>query len=136
MLILGTVTSTAAEPKKGPNSSPPQVTGVYSNMRFATEDVSGVEIFLLNSDDGYFALLQCAEGVVSKPVLLPATVSGPLLYPDGFKGYELEIQAHSDSASHCPKAKFRGVIRAPGLKGHFDGTEYPGILSRRRSYWQ
>jgi hypothetical protein len=52
-----------------------------------------MEIFVLNSGDGYFALLQCAEGVASKRVLLPAVVHGPLLYPDGFKVYELEIPA-------------------------------------------
>ena len=79
---------------------------MYSNMHFGTEDVNGMEIFVLNSDDGYFALLQCAEGVAGKPVLLPAAVRGPLLYPDGFKGYELEIEAHSDSSSHCPKTRF------------------------------
>jgi len=95
-----------------------------------------MEIFVLYSAEGHFALLQCSEGEPSKPVLLHAEIRGPLLYPDGLKGYEIEIEPHSDPGSHCPKAKFRGVIRASGLKGRFEGTKYPGVLTRRRSYWQ
>jgi hypothetical protein len=57
-------------------SASPKVTGIFSNMRFGTEDVYGVEIFITYSSKGYFAQVQCAEGAINRPVVVPAIVAG------------------------------------------------------------
>lgn len=33
----------------------PKITGLYSNMRAGTEDLSGVEVFPVRGEGGYFA---------------------------------------------------------------------------------
>lgn len=105
-----------------------KVTGIYSDMHYISEagDVLGTEIFILFGDSGYYAVLQCAEGWPSKPVVIAATV----------RGNEVEFSAHDELDSHCPKAKFKGTVSSRGLNGKFEGTDYPGLLRRKRSYWQ
>jgi hypothetical protein len=103
-----------------------QPTGVFSNMYFGTEDVNGMEMFVLNSNDGYFALIQCAEGSPSRPVLVPVSIAGPFI----------DFSIRNEPASHCPKTRFKGKISATGIKGNFEGTNYPGMLKRKKSYWQ
>jgi hypothetical protein len=110
-------------------AAPPKVTGIYSNLHYIAEggDVIGTEIFIVNGGRlGYFAVLQCAEGAPSKPVVVAATV----------KGTQVEFASHADADSHCPKAKFTGAVTPNGLRGTFEGTDYPGLLERKRSYWQ
>lgn len=107
----------------------PKVTGVFSNMRFGTEDVTGVEVFITFSDKGYFAQVQCAEGAISRPVVVPVLVAGPIV----------EFSVPTDAAPNsysCPPGKFEGTVSASGMKGRFAGTDWPGFLKRRKSYWQ
>jgi hypothetical protein len=107
----------------------PMVTGVFSNMHFATEDVLGVEIFVTLSDEGYFAQIQCAEGAVSKPVIIPVVVDGTRI--------EFDIPAHPGTTGYtCPAGKFKGEVSAAGLKGTIGGTGWPRFLKRKKSYWQ
>lgn len=106
-----------------------KVTGIYSDLHYIEEsgDLLGTEIFIVfGGGGGYYAYLQCAEGGPSKPVLVMATV----------RGNEVELAPHNDQDSHCPNTKFKGKISTQGLKGKFDGTDYPALLKRKRSYWQ
>jgi len=97
-------------------------------MQFGTEDVTGVEIFLVFSRSGYYAVMQCAEGAPGVPVVLPVKVAGNLL--------EIEAPLRKENDSGCPASKFLGTIEEAGLKGSFEGTEWPGFLKRGGSYWQ
>lgn len=103
-----------------------KITGVYSNMRFGTEDVTGVEILLVFSRAGYYAVMQCAEGAPGVPMVLPAKVAGS----------SVEIEPPLSKDSRCPNSKFRGTIEESGLRGTFEGTDWPGFLERGSSYWQ
>ena len=108
---------------------PAKVTGIYSDLHLIPEagDVLGTEIFLVfGGEHGYYAVIQCAEGWPSKPVVVTAIV----------RGTEVELAAHDDKDSHCPKAKFKGTVSSAGLEGKFEGTNYPELLKRKRSYWQ
>lgn len=110
-------------------ASPMKVTGMYSDLHYIAEagDILGMEVFIVfGGEQGYFAVLQCAEGSPSKPVMVAATV----------RGMEVELAPHDDPDSHCPKAKFNGIVTSDGLRGKFEGTEYPGWLKRKQSYWQ
>lgn len=112
-------------------AAPPQVkvTGTFSNLHYVPEagDLVGAEIsIVVGGPLRYFAILQCAEGGPSKPVVVPATSRGP----------SVELGAHNDSESHCPAATYRGTISASGLRGAFEGTQYPGFLKRTRGHWQ
>lgn len=107
----------------------PKVTGVFSNMRFGTEDVTGVEVFLTCSMKGYFAQVQCAEGTISRPVVVFVTVAGSSI--------EFTVPVESvPNAYSCPAGKFKGEISANGMHGHFEGLNWPGFLERKKSYWQ
>lgn len=106
----------------------PKVTGTFSSLRYIKEsgDVLGVEISIVYGNYGYFALVQCAEGAPSKPVLVSAEVNGN----------NIQLAVHDDPASHCPMAPFSGKVTATGLRGNFEGTDYPGFLKRGKGYWQ
>lgn len=111
------------------SAGPPKVTGLFSNMRFGTEDVTGVEIFITHSTSGYYVQVQCAEGAISRPVVVEALVSGSLI--------EFSVPPKSDPNSYsCPTGKFKGIISAREIKGSFEGTNWPSILKRQKSYWQ
>jgi hypothetical protein len=87
----------------------------------------GSEIFIVyGGHSGYFAIVQCAEGWPSKPVVVAATV----------RGNEIEFSVSGEADSHCPQGQFKGRVTTQGLNGVFEGTEYPGFLKRKRSYWQ
>ncbi|NGY04897.1 hypothetical protein [Solimonas terrae] len=107
-------------------ADPVKVTGMYSNMHFATEDVIGVEVFIVYSRNEYQAVVQCSEGAVGVPQVVPLSVSGS----------SVSFTVTSE-LSGCPTSSFTGVVTKSGLQGSFAGTEnYPGLLKRGRSYWQ
>ena len=113
----------------GPSAaSNPQITGTYSSLEYIAEagDVVGVEITVIYSDSGYFALVQCAEGSPGAPQLIPVTVEGSTI------SFSLPPQADSD----CPATNFLGSISKRGLTGTFKDNDWPGFLKRRRSYWE
>lgn len=105
-----------------------KVTGLFTDMHYISEagDVLGTEIFIIYSNSGYYAVMQCAEGAPSKPVVVSASI----------KGNEVKLEPHNDTSSHCPMATFIGQITPNGLRGKFEGTDYSGLLKRQRSYWQ
>ena len=110
-------------------AGPPKVTGVYSNMRFGTEDVTGVEIFLTYSMKGYFAHVQCAEGAIGRPLLVPVIVAG------SFIEFVVPVESAPNTYS-CPPGKFKGEVSASGMNGKFEGIDWPGFIERKKSYWQ
>lgn len=106
-----------------------KITGVYSDLHYIEEsgDLLGTEVFIVfGGSSGYYAYLQCAEGGPSKPVVVAATVHGN----------EVELAPHNEPNTHCPNSKFKGKVSRQGLEGKFEGTDYPGLLKRKRSYWQ
>jgi hypothetical protein len=104
----------------------PKLTGIYSNMHFATEDVIGVEVFIVFSRNQYQAVVQCSEGSPGVPEVVPVTVSNSSI---SFK--------ITSAQSGCPVVNFTGRLTKSGLSGSFEGTtNYPGLLKRGRSYWQ
>lgn len=125
MLALLTVSAVFAAPTGS------KVTGMYSDMYYNREagDVVGVEIFVLFSRDGYYALFQDAPGSPSTPILVKAKIDGNKIeftLPD----------------RHGYSGKFNGVISENGLKGKFEGGQISEsgkpvfLLKRKHSYWQ
>ena len=105
-----------------------KITGLFSDMHYISEagDVIGAEIFIISSDSGYYAIMQCAEGAPSKPVIVSASINGTTV----------KLEPHNDQSSHCPMAPFIGRITSNSLRGKFEGTDYPGLLKRQKIYWQ
>jgi hypothetical protein len=107
-------------------AAPVRVMGIYSNMHLATEDVIGVEVFIVYSRNEYQAVVQCSEGAIGVPQVVPLLVSG----------LSVSFTVTSEQ-SGCPMSSFSGVVTKSGLQGSFEGSEkYPGFLKRGRSYWQ
>jgi hypothetical protein len=123
IVLLGTSSAAAAQERV-------RVTGVYSNMKLGTEDVTGVEIFIVYASPydrpAHYATVQCAEGVPGKPFTTKVSVTENAI----------EFIAPDDRDTLCPPGKFVGTVSAKGLKGTFERTDWPGFLVRKRSYWQ
>lgn len=108
-----------------------RVTGIYSNMTFNKEsgDVSGIEVFVVFSRDGFKAIFQDAEGSPSVPVIVPVVM----------KGSDISFDLPERSGY---SGKFVGRISNGKLVGSFltgaVGKEgKPEItLKRGKSYWQ
>jgi hypothetical protein len=95
-----------------------------------TGDIGGIEIFVLYSRQGYYALVQFAEGSPDDPILVKATISGSAIDFDLPMGEERQ-------------ERFHGTFTAKGLIGRFEsGLPDPTslkstfLLKRTRSYWQ
>ena len=114
-----------------PSFAGERITGVYSNMEYNKEssDVSGIEIFIVFSRDGFKVIFQDAEGSPSVPVIVPIVVKGSsvsfdLLDRVGYSG------------------KFEGRISSGKLVGKFLNSaigKHGGekiVLKRGKSYWQ
>ena len=105
----------------------PRVTGMYSNLRFGTEDVTGVEMYVVSSHGSYYASLQCAEGAPGIPETVKLSISGS----------SVSFVVPSSTRSGCPSgATFTGQLAADGIRGSFAGTDWPGFLKRSNGYWQ
>jgi len=107
-----------------------RVTGLYSNMKFGTEDVTGVEIYvvysLAQSREAYWAIVQCAEGVPGKPLVAKLAVNKS----------NIQFVVPEDRETLCPSGTFTGTVFAKGLKGKFERMDWPGFLPRKKGYWQ
>lgn len=107
-----------------------RVTGIYSDMTFNHEsgDVTGIEVAIVLSKEGFMAIFQDAEGVPLVPIVVPVTVSGSEIV------FELpERNGYT--------GKFVGHLVDGSLIGHFtnglkgqNGAEF--ALRRGKSYWQ
>lgn len=112
------------------NTTRPKATGIFSTLEYHREsgDVTGIEIFVVNSKRGYTASVQISEGEPDAPVLVPVQVNGASL------SFEL-------TRSGKP-LKFTGTVRSDGLFGRFDNGAFSDnpdgsfLMKRGRSYWQ
>lgn len=104
----------------------PKITGIFSDMRYHKEsgDVLGTEIFIVFSNKGHFAVVQCAEGAPGAPASVPVTVKGAKI------AFTLP-----DDRSGC-SGDFQGTVSATGLKGRFKNESADVSLQRKQSYWQ
>lgn len=87
-------------------------------------DVVGMEVFIIDGGDGYYATVQIAEGAPAAPVLVKVEVKGSM------------IEFILPTSSTMNLGKFTGEISARGMVGKFQSAEKSEFLSRRRSYWQ
>ena len=126
LIILVAVALVVAWSTTAPTQERFRVTGLYSNMKFGTEDVTGVEIFVVYGHEGHYAVVQCAEGVPGKPLVAKATVIK----------HAIEFEVPADRETLCPKGIFRGTVSPEGLQGKFERVDWPGFLPRKKSYWQ
>lgn len=106
-----------------------RITGLYSDMWYLTskQKIMGTEIFIMQNQAGYVAMVQCAQGVAGTPLIVPLTLKG--------SNVVLEIPAREDSL--CCPGRFTGSIVEKQLRGQFEGcTSSPLVLVRKNSYWQ
>src|SRR3954469_23276877 len=57
----------------------PKLTGMFSNLHFGTEDITGVEMYIVFSHGNLYATVQCAEGAPGIPETVRVSVSGSSL---------------------------------------------------------
>lgn len=109
------------------------ITGIYTDLRFVDEagDLVGVELFLLNTVDGYHVVFQSAEGgAATVPIVVKANVTGD------------KIEFTLPDYASFP-GKFSGQIEADRIVGAFEkgylSPARPGsrfVLLKKSSYWQ
>jgi hypothetical protein len=113
----------------GAAESTPQITGLYSDMWYLTgkKQIIGTEIFILQNQLGYIAMVQCATGAAGTPFIAPIVLKG--------NSVVVEIPARDDSL--CCAGRFTGTIVEKQLRGKFEGCNNgPVVLVRKNSYWQ
>jgi len=101
-----------------------RITGIYSNMAYSAQegDVLGTEVFVVNTNQGYYVVFQSGEGEPTVPVVVPAEVSGSSIHfalPPGVVG-----------------GTFTGTIGSSQLTGSFSSNHQVIHLKRKASYWQ
>ena len=115
---------------RGPRSSTerPQITGLFSSMRFVpeAEDVVGMEVFITYATNGmdghYYVHFQDAGGVPDEPALVRASVVG----------HDIEFTVPEVGT-------FKGKVRMDAIEGKMtfvSGNEEMIRLPRKKSYWQ
>ncbi len=107
----------------------PRITGLYSDMWYLTakQQLIGTEIFIMQNQRGYVAMVQCAKGVAGTPLIAPLTLKG--------NSIAIDIPAREDSL--CCPGRFTGTLVEKQLRGQFDGcNNTPLVLTRKNSYWQ
>jgi len=100
------------------------MTGMFSSMRYGTEDLFGDEIFVVYSDSGFFAVVQCARGGVGRPMVAPAKVNGA------------SVEFTLDEEGSCDAKRFKGTVTGNTLKGRWGRDGEVVTLKRKSSYWQ
>ena len=105
--------------------SPPRMTGMFTDMTYNEEggDVNGIEVFLVYSNRGYFAVYQSSEGEPSVPVVVPAKVQGTMV--------TFQVPPTVDA-----RGTFTGTVIDNELSGTFSGNGQAVHLKRKPSYWQ
>lgn len=98
------------------------VTGVYSNLAYHEDsgDLMGIEVHVLYSYSGYFAVVQCGGG---DPAIVSAEVEAETI------AFSLD----EDGKDNCSLKKYEGHILEEGLNLK-SGSENL-LLPRQESYW-
>ena len=115
------------------NHQESNITGIYSNMVYLDDfgDLVGIEIFLVNTEDGFYTVFQSAQGgSASIPVVVKTFIAG--------KKIEFTLPENIYFSG-----KFVGTIKKGKIVGFFEkghlSTNDPGykfIFYRKKSYWQ
>lgn len=109
-----------------------RITGVFTNMRYHDEtgDVAGLEIFVVYTIYGYYAIVQQAEGGPEVPVVVKAVMA------DDSISFVLPREGNS-------RDRFKGRFISNTIVGCFESGAFAHhtgssqlILTRRKSYWQ
>src|SRR6266581_1023640 len=114
-----------SQPNKVPGV---KVTGTYTDMCYNTQggDVLGMEVGIVVSRDGYFAIFQASEGEPSVPVVVKVIV----------KNQEVQFTIPEGTIF---SGTFTGKIDNTGLRGSIEGysSGYASklFLKRQASYW-
>ncbi|MBI3774920.1 MAG: hypothetical protein HY273_05100 [Gammaproteobacteria bacterium] len=106
-----------------------RITGLYSDMWYLTskQKIMGTEIFIMQNQAGYVAMVQCAQGLAGTPFIVPLTLKG--------NAVAIDIPAREDSL--CCPGRFTGSVVEKQLRGQFEGcNSSPLVLVRKNSYWQ
>ncbi len=127
LILFSSLVACAATSASVPSK---KLTGIYTNLKFNSEsgDVSGIEIFVVWSKQGYRVVFQDAEGSPQSPIVVDASILGKKIrftLPER-RGYSGE---------------FVGEFIEEGIVGSFadgarsnEGTAFR--LKRSLSYWQ
>jgi hypothetical protein len=127
ILWFGVVLSFALTPSTAIAKPQFKCTGTFSSLEYNKEggDLTGVELFVALTRDGYKGVLQLAEGEPG-PLLLVAVEC------DGTTIHIHFVDEQGDSG------EFAGVLSPQGLRGKFrfqGGGELDVKLRRKPSYW-
>ncbi len=99
--------------------------GTYSSLVYGakdTGDLNGTELTVIPQYISAYVLFQCAEGVPSMPLLVPAKVTSD----------SVDFVIPDSTDAMCP-GKYHGVLTARGLRLAHNGSVE--LIPRRRSYW-
>jgi hypothetical protein len=126
MIVMNSAPASAQTklPGVSDGNAPIRITGIYSNMAYSTQegDVLGTEVFVVNTNRGYYVVFQSGDGEPTIPVVVPAEVSKSsirFVLPPGVVG-----------------GTFTGTIGSNQLIGSFSSNHQVIRLKRKASYWQ
>jgi hypothetical protein len=103
-----------------------KVTGTYSTLAFAAGHAQGIEVFIVRGPGSrYYAMVQCADGELGRPVLLEASI----------RAEDIRLPVIVDAGARCPAGAFVGLIGSDGIRGAFAGAGTI-MLPRKASAWQ
>lgn len=96
---------------------------MFSTYEYLEEagDISGLEVFIVVTNKGYYAVIQDSLGYPDVPVVVPVDVAGDRVR---FR--------FSNSAGE--EQLFEGRVTRKALFGKLNGEPYS--LPRKKSYWQ
>jgi hypothetical protein len=123
LILLATLLLAGCQPRK---------TGLFSSLELAKDGLFyGYEIFIVKGDrttgreSDYYAIVQCANGRVSPPILGQVEMSAD----------QVTIVISQHSGLGCPSSKFVGTVGFKELTGSFgNGKEL--LLPRKDSFWE
>lgn len=125
-VLLGFLASEGTAQKK------PHITGFFTNMEYLEEagDVVGMEVWIVYGGGRYWATVQVAQGTPDPPIVVPATVNGPVV---SFSVQESTFNTDG-SPAQGDAVEFKGTVTATGIVGSFANQRIR--LRRGNSYWQ
>ena len=108
-----------------------EFTGTYGHLEFHEEsgDLSGIELKVIYSNDGYYLLFQSASGVPSIPVLMRLNIDNKI--------FMVKIPEGTDYGGAILKGQFNSKgINAEFTNGPiFSNGKKNDILEKTTSYW-
>jgi len=104
----------------------PQVGGFFSDIRYTSGDIVGTAIWIVRSEQDFWATVQIAEGHITAPVVVLAHVNGAKV------SFTVPYPLADQGGKPLPPKMipFEGTVTAVGLR-------LPsGEVLRRRNSWQ